>query len=262
MNQSERTAIVLRCADYREHDRMLTLFSPTHGKIEALSRGCRRPKSHLLAGSQPFALGDFELFRKAEHATVTGISLIETFYPIRTDFERLAAGTYLLNLCELVIQPEEPRQELFMLLLHTLSRLAFSDQEWRPLLSGFYLHFAASEGFQPELEHCVLCGKPVNGEENCCFDLREGGACCMACHEEAILRESQMKLRPMPGQSVTELQPVLVPQQLQWMKMALQSGSAAWVNTPEQYAPYSLLRKYAELRLEQPVRAAKLLPAT
>ena len=38
MRQTERTAIVLRYANYRDNDRMLTLFSPTQGRIEALSR--------------------------------------------------------------------------------------------------------------------------------------------------------------------------------------------------------------------------------
>ena len=37
--------IVLRYANYREHDRMLTILSPDYGRIDALSRGCRRPKS-------------------------------------------------------------------------------------------------------------------------------------------------------------------------------------------------------------------------
>lgn len=38
-----------------------------------------------------------------------------------------------------------------MLLLHTLSRLTFSDQEWKPLLAGFLLHYAAVIGFKPRL---------------------------------------------------------------------------------------------------------------
>ena len=34
-------AIVLRHADYRDYDRMLTLFSPEYGRIDAIARGCR-----------------------------------------------------------------------------------------------------------------------------------------------------------------------------------------------------------------------------
>ena len=45
MKQTEHTAIVLRYANYRDNDRMLTLFSPTKGRIEALARGCRKPRA-------------------------------------------------------------------------------------------------------------------------------------------------------------------------------------------------------------------------
>jgi hypothetical protein len=60
LNQTSNTAIVLRYANYRENDRMLTLFSPTRGLVEAVARGCRRPKSKLLSASELFALGDNE----------------------------------------------------------------------------------------------------------------------------------------------------------------------------------------------------------
>ena len=38
MGQITTNAIVLRRVDYRENDRMLTLFSPTLGRIDALCR--------------------------------------------------------------------------------------------------------------------------------------------------------------------------------------------------------------------------------
>ena len=38
MKLTENTAIVLRNANYRENDRMLTLFSPARGRIAAALR--------------------------------------------------------------------------------------------------------------------------------------------------------------------------------------------------------------------------------
>ena len=161
MKQTEHTAIVLRYANYRDNDRMLTLFSPTKGRIEALARGCRKPRSPILNASELFALGDFELYERGNHLTVISANLMETFYPLRADFDRLAVGTYLLGVVENVIQPGVPAQETFMLLLHTLSRLTFSDQPWRPLLTGFLLHLSQSEGFVPRLHHCVHCQRRI-----------------------------------------------------------------------------------------------------
>ena len=38
---------------------------------------------------------------------MTSVSLIETFYTLRQDYERLTCGTYLLSLTEAVVEPEQ-----------------------------------------------------------------------------------------------------------------------------------------------------------
>ncbi|MBQ8555880.1 MAG: DNA repair protein RecO [Clostridia bacterium] len=240
MRQTERTAIVLRYANYRDNDRMLTLFSPTQGRIEALARGCRKPRSPILNASELFALGDFELYQKGAHLTVISASLMETFYPLRQDFDRLAVGMYLLGVAENIIQPGVPAQELFMLLLHTLSRLTFSDQPWKPLTAGFLLHLSNCEGFRPRLSHCVHCGRRMQEGESTWFDHAEGGLVCRECHLPAHAPISAA--------------------QVQWMKKKLQSGASTWVDQPDQMAPYKLLRDYVESRLDKTVRAAAMLP--
>lgn len=249
MVQTENTALVLRHVNYRDNDRMVTLFSPSRGRIDAVIRNCRKPRSHNLNAGELFALGDYMLCESNGRTTVTSVHLIETFYALRENYERLTCGTYLLSLAEAVIEPEQERQELFMLLLHTLSRLAFSDQPWRPLLAGFLLHFAACEGFRPRLNHCVLCGGRMAEEGPFFFEPEEGGLCCAEC------REKRMRLTPEKGRAEA-----LAPQEVRWMREALRSGSASWVNTPESWAPLSLLRKYAESRLGRRIRSGALLP--
>ena len=85
MIQTENTAIVLRNADYRDNDRMITLLSPSRGRIDALIRSCRKPKSHNLNAGELIALGDYMLVEKNGRNTVTSVRLIETFYPLRND---------------------------------------------------------------------------------------------------------------------------------------------------------------------------------
>lgn len=185
-------------------------------------------------------LGDFELYERGNHLTVISANLMETFYPLRADFDRLAVGTYLLGVVENVIQPGVPAQETFMLLLHTLSRLTFSDQPWRPLLTGFLLHLTQSEGFVPRLHHCVHCQRRIADGESTWFDLTEGGLVCRDCRL-----------------------PVHVPisaAQVNWLRTMLTTGSAGWVDSPEMMAPYRLMRQYIELRLDKPVRSAAMLP--
>lgn len=241
MIQTENTAIVLRHVNYRDNDRMVTLLSPSRGRIDAIIRNCRKPKSHNLNSGELFALGDYMLHENGGRITVTSVKLIETFYPLRSDYDRLTCGIWLLNLAEAVAEPEQEQQELFMLLLHTLSRLTFSDQEWKPLLAGFLLHFSACQGFKPRLNHCVFCGKKPEEEGPFFFDAEEGGICCGSCHT----RRDQTPL---------------IPGHVRWMRQALTTGSAAWVNTEDMQAPFTVLKDYVERRLGRRIKSAAMLP--
>ncbi len=234
MIQTANTAIVLRYANYRENDRMLTLLSPTRGLVEAVCRGCRRPRSHLLSASEIFSLGDYELFEKGGRFTVTGFTPIESFYPLRLDYDRLTCGVWILALCGELAQPGEPAQNLFLLLLHTLSRLTFSDQPWPPLLTGFLMHCAADGGFRPRLRHCVRCGERIGEEEQAFFDNREGGLCC-ARHRE-------------PGM------PAIAPAERRFLRAVMERPASGWVEDGEHRAPYPLMRQYVEAHVGEKIR--------
>lgn len=256
MVQTENTAIVLRFANYRDNDRMLTLLSPSRGRIDAMLRNCRKPKSHNLNAGELFALGDYMLIENGGRITVTSVHLIETFHQLRYDYDRLTCGTYVLSVAEAVAEPEQEQQELFMLLLHTLSRLTFSDQEWKPLLAGFLLHLSSTEGFKPRLNHCVCCGKRLGEDQSLLFDTEAGGLCCPECRTALQARNT---FREQPAALPPGVTPVSAAQ-VRWMRAALQSGSASWINTPEAYAPFTLLRRYVESRLGRRIKSAALLP--
>ena len=235
MKQTSNTAIVLRYANYREQDRMLTLFSPTRGRVEAVARGCRKPKSHLLSASELFSLGDFELFEKNGRATVIGFTPIESFYPLRADYDRLTCGVYLLALCEAAVQPGAQEQDLFMLLLHTLSRLAFTDQPWEGLVTGFLHNYAACQGMRPRLRHCIRCGRRVGDEEPASFDLREGGLVCADHGAQGL--------------------PRLTPADRRFLRHAEETPASQWLAAPDRTPPLGVMRQYVESRLDLPLRA-------
>ena len=224
-------AIVLRHADYREHDRMLTLLSPSMGRIEALCRGCKRPQSPLLSASEWFALGEYVLFAGKGHMTVTSCNLTESFFPLRTDYDRLKHATYLLSVAEAAAQPGERAVELFTLLARSLSRLSYTDRDAQAISAAFLLHFSAISGYRPRLSHCVRCGRRMEENEIRLFDIEEGGPLCADC-----------------ASYLTPALPVL-PREIRWMKDILQNGVER-AECPPEDAPLPLLKKYLESRLE------------
>ena len=227
-------AIVLRHADYREHDRMLTLLSPSMGRIEALCRGCKRPQSPLLAASEWFALGEYVLFAGKGHMTVTSCSLTESFFPLRTDYDRLKHATYILSVTEAAAQPGERAVELFTLLARSLSRLAYTERDAKAISAAFLLHFSAISGYRPRLSHCVRCGREMKDEEIRLFDIENGGLLCEKCHT-----------------ALTRAYPV-TPDQALWMRDVLARGIDK-TDQPPKNAPGPLLAAYVDARLDKSI---------
>ena len=83
-------AIVLRSVNYRDFDRILTLFSREEGKISAAARGAHRAKSPLAAASTQFTAGEFALEERNGKLSVKSFLLDEAFYPLREDARRLS----------------------------------------------------------------------------------------------------------------------------------------------------------------------------
>ena len=228
-------AIVLRHADYREHDRMLTLLSPSMGRMEAVCRGCKRPQSPLLAASEWFALGEYVLYAGKGRMNVSSCNVTESFFPLRTDYERLKYATYLLFIAEAAAQPGDRAVELFTLLARSLSRLAYTDKDAQAVTAAFLLHFSAISGYRPRLSHCVNCGRRMEDDEIRLLDIEEGGLLCANC---------QSSLHP--ARPVT-------PAQVRWMRDVLQRGIDK-TDLPPSDAPGAVLGEYVETRMEKPLR--------
>ena len=184
MPQIKTNAIVLRRADCKESDRMLTLFSPTLGRVEALCRGCRRQKSPLLASSEVFASGEYVLWQGADRTTVESCSLADSFYPLREDWDRLSHGMYWLELCLGSVQPGEENARLFLLLLRSLAHLAYGKEPPRRVSAVFLMGIVSLMGFRPSVRLCRSCGRPLGADASgASFSVRAGGVLCGNCRE-------------------------------------------------------------------------------
>ena len=231
-------AVVLRNADYRENDRMLTLLTPGYGRVDALARGCKRPNSPLLPGSELFAFGEYVLFQGKGRAMVTSCTLTDSFYSLREDYEKLRYAVYLLQVSGAQAQPAERAADLFTLLLRSLTRLCYTDLDARAVTTAFLLLDAALAGYRPRLSHCVRCGNAVAENEARLFDIEEGGLVCRDC-----------------ASALLPALPIRAPEIL-WMRDVLKVGIEK-TTRPALDAPLPLMIKYMETRLETRFQSGK-----
>lgn len=174
-------AIVTGYTDYRDNDRMLTLFSADRGRIDCKARNCRKPTAPLLACAQPFVFGEFELFTQSDRVTVNGCDVRESFYPIREDVDRFMAASTAAQLVNRVIEHDSPDEPLFSLLYHTLSFLAYADVVPKDMLIAFLLRFLDHAGYRPSLTRCSVCRRDVRSDAVLFYSADSGGVVCVAC---------------------------------------------------------------------------------
>ncbi|MDD2233700.1 MAG: DNA repair protein RecO [Desulfitobacteriaceae bacterium] len=173
-------AIVIRSREYAEADRILTIFSREHGKLQVIAKGVRKPKSRQRGGTQLFTYADFLLYQGRNLDTVSQVSPKESFAHLWDDLERTMAATGMAELLDLAVLTGQPQPELFSLTLTFLFLLANYD----PLLilSAYALRLLTILGFSPVLEECAECGGRVKGE-SLYFSPPAGGIVCDLCLE-------------------------------------------------------------------------------
>lgn len=172
-------AIVLRGRRLGEADRILTLYTPAFGKIDAKAKGVRKTTSRMSGHLQPFTRCMLALAQGHVSDVVTGCETLESFQPLREDLDRLSRAVYACELIDRMVPEHVPGYPTYRLLLDTLRRLQ-KDADTDGALRFFEMRLMDQSGFRPRLDTCVGCGQALQPEQNF-FAPQAGGAVCRSC---------------------------------------------------------------------------------
>lgn len=117
------TGIVLASDDFKEKDRILTIYTKEFGKIRAISRGSRKIDSKLAPHLEVLSYTNLMLFSGKSLITVTGAFEIKNFRNLKNSAEKLSAALYLAELLNRTTFENLPDEEIFNLLLDLLKYL-------------------------------------------------------------------------------------------------------------------------------------------
>src|SRR5262245_22726782 len=180
---AEKTqAIVLKAVEFRETKRALTMVAGDFGKIGALAKGARRPKSPFEGALDLLALVRIVFLRKSSEGLdlLTEAKLQRRFRSAQRNLSRLYAGYYVAELLSELTDKGDPHRELFQAADRTLLAL---DEEAPVAETVVQFELAALRllGHMPSLGSCVVCGKPVAANGGVAFAMTAGGVLCGDC---------------------------------------------------------------------------------
>lgn len=178
-------ALIIGLMDYRESDRIVTLFTREHGRLSGVARGARRSVKRFGGG--------LELFCRLNLSFTPGDGLVRindvepvTIYPgIRASLEGIAHAGYACELAAAMSPERMANQRLFRLLVAYLERLD-SAAASRGERHFFEMNLLNILGYRPPLESCCSCGAPLGCEGGIWRRGQEGGLFCSGCSAKGI----------------------------------------------------------------------------
>jgi DNA repair protein RecO (recombination protein O) len=180
-------AVVLRSIRYGEADRILHLYSKTRGRIGAIAKGARKPKSRFGGRLEPFFRLDLVLHQgRGELLTVTSVATVDGYPRLRASGPALNAGARACDAVLRLLDSVEANPPAYNLLCRYLALLDDPAAERASSVEtalSFRLKLALAAGFAPELASCAHCGEV---EHLSGFSGAAGGVVCASCEGGAF----------------------------------------------------------------------------
>jgi DNA repair protein RecO (recombination protein O) len=202
--------VVIKYQKFRDTSLIVTFYTRDLGRLKAVAKGARGPKSKFRSSLDLFSYGQLVVYVKQDRdlQLLSDFETLRSFRRVQEDLRSFAhagaAGEHL----EAIVAGEEPHPELFELTIDFLESLESAGPGAPPaLFRAFQLQSSSMLGYRPELHGCVGCGR-ANGVKK--FSPRMGGVVCPNCAAEsfgaAALAESILELfRSLGERSLAEI---------------------------------------------------------
>ena len=172
-------ALVIRRRNFSEKDRILTLFSEEEGKIDVISKGCRRPGSRLCGFSDIGLVGAFHLHKAKFLPIVREVDPIYIPEGAHGKFEKTQKLGFAFKIIDKLFHVEEPHGKTYKVLKQAVETIV--DGDFQLAFLSFLARVVEDLGLKPELYSCHICGKKISPSSKINFSYRGGIA-----HEKCL----------------------------------------------------------------------------
>jgi len=202
--QEKREGIVLRSVDYKDRQRILTIFTEEIGLIQLIVKNLSKKKPALFLLTTPFCLSEFVYFKgRSEIFRFESGSVLREYFSEQKEWTRMEALGHLGKAVLYSQLPGKPAPLLYDLFKRYLEKLS-STKDPLSLCTSFYLKTLKHEGLLTLEECCQHCQK----QQATC--LHQGQSYCLkdAPYESVVfsLDEWQRLLRLLNARSFQHLQ--------------------------------------------------------
>jgi DNA repair protein RecO (recombination protein O) len=180
------TAVCIRAVDYSETSQIVTFFARATGKINAIAKGSKRPKSAFDGPIEIFSQGKivFSGSNREKLSTLTEFEQQPSFSGLRSNLFALNCCLFGAELLNNMTDDYDPHAGLFDSFTQLLQNTgdAKNKSEMLALLILFQLSLLKEVGLRPILDACTNCKNDFNaGWSGIYFSSSANGLICPDC---------------------------------------------------------------------------------
>ena len=198
--------IVINGISLGENDKLLNIFTLEKGVITAKIKGVKKAGAKLKFASEPFCFSEYTFSVTADRRTVTGASLIDSFYPVRENIVKFFACGTVVEYVKKFLQEGIVSENTFSLVVNTLKEIAYGDGSTLTETVKFLYSALYYSGFAISEENCSKCQEKITGR--IFFDYNNGAFICENCYNgegrEISINTYQTLKKVLKGQEVLE----------------------------------------------------------
>ena len=202
-------AIVLRAVDYKDNDKILTLYSLEKGKITAGIKGVKKSGAKLKFASEPFAFCEFVLAEKQGRYTVIGATYLDSFFSLRTNLTKFYASAVVGEALNRLTVENEPDSALFSLTINAVKKINYQNAELISL-AKYLITLTELVGYKIQKTECAGCEEDIDGRVF--FSTRNAEFYCEACRPDGAMEitietYNALKTLSVEGDEFVKIQP-------------------------------------------------------
>lgn len=180
--------IVINRTDYKDYDKIVTIFTKDKGKLQFLGRGVKKITSKNRSSVDIFTYGEFLLAKGKAYYILSQGKVINSYRYLRKDLIKTAIAMTINAFLLDILFENDSQIEIYNLYLWTLNHLEKSTDP-QMLLRYFIIKSILFLGHKPSLEECNQCGE----EKGIFFyNFIEGTFLCDKCSEIGFQIEKEL----------------------------------------------------------------------
>ncbi len=188
MASTKVKALVIESKDYKEKDKLVTLYSLEQGKIVCIMRGVRGEKAKLKSAKELFTFGEYIIEDGKGFNIITQADVIDSFYGLTKDIDKYYEGCAIIDILK-KISTFESEPALFIEIIKCLQALCYNNVRKYYCINKLLISVFKALGYSFITNECSSCKAKLGAIKY--FNLEIGEVVCPSCKTETSIHLSE-----------------------------------------------------------------------